>query len=157
MIRENNRESFLIISNISKRANIQQLLTVASAYDFTAILVGMTRILSEIDTSKHKCLMMDELNHVKLYCQSLGVVIIGLEIGDESVSLTSYTFPQSVAIMPGNEGTGLNARQREIVDEFVYIPQYGNGIESLNVTVATTIMIYSYSSRRETRDNLMSA
>lgn len=41
-------------------------------------------------------------------------------------------------------GTGLNQKQRDIANNFVYIPQYGNGIESLNVTVATSIILHRF-------------
>ena len=46
--------------------------------------------------------------------------------------------------MPGNEGTGLSDRQKSVVDYFVYIPQYGHGTASLNVTVATTMVMHRY-------------
>jgi len=46
--------------------------------------------------------------------------------------------------MPGNEGTGLSKRQRLAADSFVYIPQYGDGTASLNVTVATTMVLHQF-------------
>jgi tRNA G18 (ribose-2'-O)-methylase SpoU len=34
--------------------------------------------------------------------------------------------------------------QKGICDEFVYIPQYGNGTASLNVNVATALVLHNF-------------
>jgi tRNA G18 (ribose-2'-O)-methylase SpoU len=44
--------------------------------------------------------------------------------------------------MPGNEGTGLSLNQKQYCDDYVFIPQYRATIESLNVSVATSIVLY---------------
>jgi tRNA G18 (ribose-2'-O)-methylase SpoU len=59
-------------------------------------------------------------------------------------SIIENPFEVSIALMPGNEGTGLSDRQKSVVDYFVYIPQYGHGTASLNVTVATTMVMHRY-------------
>ncbi|BBG93251.1 tRNA/rRNA methyltransferase SpoU family protein [Prunus dulcis] len=41
-------------------------------------------------------------------------------------------------------GTGLSAKELEICDFFVYIPQYGGGTASLNVTVAASIVLHQF-------------
>lgn len=47
-------------------------------------------------------------------------------------------------------GGGLSAKQREICDGFVFIPQYSNnsggtgGMASINVACASAIVLYSY-------------
>ena len=38
----------------------------------------------------------------------------------------------------------MNASQMAICDDFVYIPQYGGGTASLNVTVAASIILQSF-------------
>lgn len=42
------------------------------------------------------------------------------------------------------KGTGLSAKECEICDFFVYIPQYGCGTASLNVTVAASIVLHHF-------------
>jgi tRNA G18 (ribose-2'-O)-methylase SpoU len=49
----------------------------------------------------------------------------------------------STAFLVGNEGTGLSEAQKAVCDHFVYIPQYGNGTASLNVSVAAAIALVS--------------
>ena len=46
--------------------------------------------------------------------------------------------------MPGNEGTGLSVKQKSVCDYFIFIPQYGNGTASLNVNVATSIILHRF-------------
>lgn len=42
------------------------------------------------------------------------------------------------------QGTGLSPKECEICDFFVYIPQYGGGTASLNVTVAASIILHHF-------------
>lgn len=42
------------------------------------------------------------------------------------------------------QGSGLSAKEYEICDFFVYIPQYGCGTASLNVTVAASIVLHHF-------------
>ena len=47
-------------------------------------------------------------------------------------------------IYPMSQGIGMSEPQKLICDEFVYIPQYGNGTASLNVNVATALVLHHY-------------
>ena len=42
------------------------------------------------------------------------------------------------------QGTGLSTAQIRLCDSFVYIPQHGEGTASLNVTVATSIVLHHF-------------
>jgi tRNA C32,U32 (ribose-2'-O)-methylase TrmJ len=42
------------------------------------------------------------------------------------------------------QGQGLSAKQVRLCDSFVYIPQYGGGTASLNVTVAASIILQNF-------------
>ncbi|KAL2922754.1 putative tRNA/rRNA methyltransferase slr0955 [Bienertia sinuspersici] len=47
-------------------------------------------------------------------------------------------------LRPTNPGTGLSVKECEICDYFVYIPQYGSGTASLNVTIAASIVLHQF-------------
>lgn len=47
------------------------------------------------------------------------------------------------------QGTGLSAKECEMCDFFVYIPQYGCGTASLNVTVAASIVLHHFGGQLE--------
>jgi hypothetical protein len=40
----------------------------------------------------------------------------------------------------------MSEKQKVMCDRFIYIPQYGSGTASLNVNVATGLILYQYSS-----------
>ena len=42
------------------------------------------------------------------------------------------------------QGDGLSEKQMALCDDFVYIPQYGQGTASLNVTVAASIVLHQF-------------
>ncbi|KAG1326357.1 putative TrmH family tRNA/rRNA methyltransferase [Cocos nucifera] len=95
--------------------------------------------------------------------------ICGVEITEGAISVTHHPFKKSTAFLLGNEvlsfflifsirfapfnevsvlasekGTGLSEKECEICDFFVYIPQYGGGTASLNVTVAASIVLHHF-------------
>lgn len=67
-----------------------------------------------------------------------------MEITDDALPVTAHPFRRSTAFLFGNEGTGLSQKECEVCDFFVYIPQYGGGTASLNVTVAASIVLHHF-------------
>ncbi len=144
------RGDVLVICGIAKLQNILRLITTAMAHKVNPVIVGAPLVLSET-LNKH----LDEeamyqrvadLNELTVWLAEQGVKeIVGIEITDESQDVGSVDWNskdgQCIAFMPGNEGTGLSDRQKELCTHFVYIPQYGATVESLNVHVATTIVL----------------
>jgi tRNA G18 (ribose-2'-O)-methylase SpoU len=147
MISAMENQQYLILANISKRSNLWQLINVGRAYRFRVIIIGMEKLMESnysIDLSS-ACILFESLDEAKSYLFERNIPVIGIEITDSATPLPSFRFPSPrFALMPGNEGTGLNQKQRNICDLYVFIPQYGHGIESLNVTVATTIIMNEF-------------
>jgi hypothetical protein len=56
----------------------------------------------------------------------------------------AHPFRGPTAFIAGNEGFGLPAEHQALCDHFVYIPQYSEGTASLNVTVATSIVMHHF-------------
>lgn len=149
----------LILANISKRNNLFNLISIAETFGFLPFVVGMSNLLSleDIgqDVSYESCRLSVQktlksivrfrsLVDVRNYLVDRSIPIVSIEITETARSLLNFPFTTAIAFMPGNEGTGLNNKQREVSDSFIYIPQYGDGIESLNVSVATSIVLNLY-------------
>ena len=66
---------------------------------------------------------------------------------ESAISLhnSDEAFTTRMALMPGNEGTGLSPAQKSICDGYIIIPQYGKATASLNVHVASCLVLYRYS------------
>lgn len=142
---------YLIICNINKKSNIIELLNTAQSFQFKCIVVGMQKLLEEVEISTRyddgDFIYMKTIRETKEYLQTMSIPLIGIEINETAVSIISdeHPFSLSIAFMPGNEGQGLSETQKSLCNGFVFIPQFGTGIESLNVNVASSIVLYEYS------------
>ncbi|KAF6145193.1 hypothetical protein GIB67_041388, partial [Kingdonia uniflora] len=141
-------ESTVIVHNIAKRHNVGTMARSATAFGVSElILVGrrdFNAFGSHGSTSHLKFRHFHSLNEVQLYLKHRDFDICGVEITDESLPVNHHPFTKSTAFLLGNEGSGLSAKECEICDFFVYIPQYGCGTASLNVTVAASIVLHQF-------------
>jgi tRNA G18 (ribose-2'-O)-methylase SpoU len=140
---------YLIISNIAKKPNVIQLINTAHAFYFEPILIGAPKIRDNIAPylrlpPEVPVRWFPSLELAREFLLGRNVTVVGIEILESAHSCLDYSFPQRIAIMPGNEGDGMNQKQMKNCDKFVYIPQYGNGTASLNVHVATSLVMYHY-------------
>lgn len=53
----------------------------------------------------------------------------------------SFDFPEKYILVMGGESNGLSEKSRELIDQLISIPKVGQEIESLNVAVATSILV----------------
>ena len=71
-----------------------------------------------------------------------GYYIMGVEQTDKSSKLNNCTLPnQPIAIIMGNEISGVSKKIIDICDEVIEIPQFGTK-HSLNISVATGIVVW---------------
>ncbi|RLN70824.1 hypothetical protein BBJ28_00021873 [Nothophytophthora sp. Chile5] len=141
---------FLILNNVQKVKNIKNMLTSASAFGVCEVfVVGQKKFDLEAHAaflSSLRCPItrLPTLQDCRAHCQTLGIRVIGVEIMANARSISERPFSGDTAFIMGNEGSGMNSAQVAICDEFVYIPQYGGGTASLNVTVAASIILQSF-------------
>jgi len=134
---------YVVICNIAKRKNVCELIVNATAYDFVPVLIGSINLRENIKSRFANVSFYDSLQQFKEFI-SERCPLIGIEIMDTSVSILDYKFQSAIALMPGNEGTGLSLKQKANCDGFIYIPQYGFGTASLNVYIATTVVLHRF-------------
>ena len=137
-------ERYIVITNISKKNNVKFLINAAAAYKFKAILVGWKNEEDLHVSPETPYIALETLDQLTQFLKERSIPLVGVEIIDGAQSVMDDPFTQSIAFMPGNEGTGLSKRQKLISDSFIYIPQYGVGTASLNVYVATTIILHRF-------------
>ena len=78
--------------------------------------------------------------------QNEGFWVVGAS-GESTVELDAATHQGPMALVMGSEGGGLRRLTREVCDALVAIPMPGQ-IESLNVSVATGVLLYDFQHRR---------
>ncbi|KAH9683123.1 SpoU methylase domain-containing protein [Citrus sinensis] len=141
-------ESYVVVHNIAKRHNVGTLARSATAFGVSEmILVGrrdFNAFGSHGSTSHVNFRHFHSLSDARVFLKSKDCDICGVEITDNAVDVTQHPFKKSTAFLLGNEGMGLSAKECEICDFFVYIPQYGGGTASLNVTVAASIVLHHF-------------
>jgi 23S rRNA (guanosine2251-2'-O)-methyltransferase len=67
--------------------------------------------------------------------------LVAIEITDDAIDLYNYTFPKNVAIVLGNEISGVSAELLSKCIATIKIPMYGQK-ESLNVATSCGIVLY---------------
>jgi len=164
-IDKNKKEMHLVITNISKRANIRSLLLTAAAFDVASVFVvgqrsfdfspdspDLPRQLRDSlekkngDTSTNMNITrFDKWQDFMDFKTQQNILLVGVEIHQEAKDIEDYSScEQSIAFLMGNEGQGLNTKHMNSCDGFVRIPQYGGGTASLNVNVAASIILHRY-------------
>ena len=146
----------IILNNIQKPKNIFNLMRSAQVFGVQRVYVVGQRTFDEVqmeETFGIPCQRIDSLQACRehLLEQDPGMKIYGVEILEGAHAVTDYTFPKDHGgiFMFGNEGSGMSKPQMAICDEFLYIPQFGEGTASLNVTCAASIVLHHYSLSRK--------
>lgn len=81
-----------------------------------------------------------------------GVFVFGTALDEMAKPVQDCDLTSDVAIVMGSEGDGIRRLTADTCDQLVYIPMSGNEhghIQSLNVSVATGMMLYEASRQRQ--------
>ena len=141
---------YLIIYGVAKKHNIGNILRCAAAFNVTAVcLIGSRKFQSFGAHGSEVYVPMLFFEDLESCCKDLkeerGVVdILGIEIDESALAVHRHPFRGNTAFMMGEEGHGMNEKQLKLCDGLVYISQYGAGTASLNVCVATSIVLHQF-------------
>jgi tRNA G18 (ribose-2'-O)-methylase SpoU len=142
---------YLLIYNIAKKHNIGTLIRSASAFNIKKVLVlgENKKILkkffgSQGTVKKTEFLFFNDIKSIKDFCKENEIYICGIEIGGESKPVQTQPFKGNTLFILGNEGSGMNYKQKEMCDHLVYIPQYSSKTGSLNVAIAASIIFHHF-------------
>lgn len=158
--KENKKYDFyLLIYNIAKKHNIGTLIRSASAFGIKKVLVlgENKKILkkffgSQGTVKKTEFLFFDDIKSIKEFCKENQIHICGVEIGSDSKPVQSQPFRGNTLFVLGNEGSGMNHKQKEMCDHLVYIPQFSNKTGSLNVAIAASIVFHHFATWAEYKE-----
>eukprot|EP00850_Spirogloea_muscicola_P002526 SM000009S23655 [mRNA] locus=s9:1278251:1281209:- [translate_table: standard] len=144
-------DSYIVVHNVAKRHNIGTLARSATAFGVRELVVVGRRDFSAFGAHGAAGHSVGERRLTPPPCVTAPALqeekacdICGVEIADSALPVSSHSFRRSTAFILGNEGQGLMERELAICDFLVYIPQYGFGTASLNVTVAASIVIHHF-------------
>jgi len=144
--------NWLLLDSIQDPGNVGTMVRTADAAGLTGVILGEGS--AEFYNPKTLRAMQGSNFHIRLCRKSLekmipllqnsGCLVYGTEVSDErATNFLEVKKTDNFAIIVGNEGQGISRNIRNIVDQNLYIPLYGQA-ESLNVSVAAGILIYNF-------------
>jgi 23S rRNA (guanosine2251-2'-O)-methyltransferase len=148
----------LVLDGVTDPHNLGACLRTADAAGVQAVIlpkdksVGITPVVRKVACGAAETLpafLVTNLARSLRTLQDAGVWIYGAA-GEAEQTLYEVDFTGSVAVVLGAEGGGLRRLTREHCDGLVKIPMAGT-VESLNVSVATGVLLYEVVRQRRGR------
>ncbi|CAN6677008.1 unnamed protein product [Malus baccata var. baccata] len=131
-------ECHVVVHNIAKRHNVG---TLARAHR----LRQLNAFGNHGSTTHLLFCHFHSLQDAQLYLKERDCDICGVEITDNALPVKHHTFTKSTAFLLGNEIIIIFYIWRiGNMRLLVYIPQYGGGTASLNVTVGASIVLHQF-------------
>ncbi len=106
-----------------------------------------------ITRGAHRWLLLHREEDVKEGLKRLkeaGFQLVGTGLFPETVHFREVDYTKPTVIIVGHELEGISETVRELADAIVKIPMYGM-VQSLNVSVATGVILYEAERQRESR------
>lgn len=143
-----NRESVVLIEEVSDPRNLGGILRVAECAGFRHVAVTSHRtapVNETVLTSSsgaliflHLCKVKNVRNFLR-HLKADGYWIVGT--GMKGENLYGRSFPRPVCVVLGSEEKGMKRLTEQTCDEVVHIPMAGN-TESLNVSTAAAVVLF---------------
>jgi len=156
----NKKEIYLILQNIRSLYNIGSIFRCADAFSVAKIyLCGYFGFPVEKQIVKigKTALGAEKIISWEHYWQTAKLVkklkqekvkIVALELTSKAMPLKNFKSKFPLALIVGNEVTGITKSILKLVDQTIYIPMHGQK-ESLNVAIATGIALYNINLQRK--------
>ena len=151
---ENKKYNFsVLIFNIQSKHNVKSIINTSLSFNCDKILIigKDKKVLQQFYSNEknqliinEKFLIFNDLEELKEYIKKNNIFVCGIEIGKDCIPIQKEPFKGDTLFVLGNEGMGLNQRQKELCDQYVFIEQYSNKTGSLNVSIAASIIFYHF-------------
>lgn len=145
-------DKVLLVDAVQDPGNLGTLIRTAVAFGFTNVVLGQ----GTVDVYNDKVIRATQgaLFNVSIQAENLvntvaklkssGYKVLASGLSDKAKDIDTIEKTTKVALVVGNEGSGISTNILDMADEKVIIPIQA-GVESLNVAVAGGIMMYYFS------------
>lgn len=146
------RDIYLICQNIRSLFNVGGLFRCADVFGVSKVyLCGYTgypprKEISKVALGAERWIAWERRYQTHTLVKELsaqGVKIIALETGRQTIALPKVEPQFPLALVVGNEVTGVSKTILNLADQVVSIPMFGRK-ESLNVVVAAGVALYQF-------------
>lgn len=143
-----NGKKLLLLDAVQDPGNVGTMIRTADAAGFDGVILGEGTvdlyndkvIRASQGSIFHLPILRTNLFEYTAELKQANIAIWGSTL-EQASPIHELSVPEKVAIIVGNEGAGVNQQLLEEADQRVHIPIFGQA-ESLNVSVATGIMLY---------------
>ena len=145
----------LLLDRIQDPGNLGTIIRSSKAFGIDTVVLGEgcvdlyndKVIRSTQGIGFHMNIVTRNLKELILELKEQEIPVFGTkdEFGDDIRNLTSRD-KEKYALIMGNEGRGVNPEILELCDKYIYI-ELDSDVESLNVAIATSILLYELSRR----------
>lgn len=152
-IPENNSlgNKIIILDNVQDPGNLGTIIRSAKAFNIDTVVLSLNsvkkyneKVIRAAQGMLFKVNVVNkELKYFIPYLKQNGYNVYGTNV-ENGISMDSISFDDKVAIVMGNEGTGISEEIKCILDKNIYI-ETNDECESLNVSVAASIIMYEMS------------
>ncbi|AUD64401.1 23S rRNA (guanosine(2251)-2'-O)-methyltransferase RlmB [Tenericutes bacterium MZ-XQ] len=146
---QSQRQKFIILDGIEDPHNLGAIMRTAEATNLTGIImskkgqVPLNQTVAKVSSGaiEHvKVILVSNINQAIEILKQHRVLVVGTD-GNTNQTYDDIPKDQSIAVVMGNEGSGMRPLVKKHCDLLVKIPMYGK-INSLNVSVAAALMMY---------------
>jgi 23S rRNA (guanosine2251-2'-O)-methyltransferase len=146
---------FLLLDLIQDPQNLGTLLRTAEAMGVHGVIIPSAHsalitpavVNASSGASEHLLIAQFNLAQAIDRIKALDVWVVGLDEDTHAKDPSQINLGMGLAIVVGNEGSGLRDLVRKSCDEIMYLPMFGK-VESLNAAVAGSIALYLARSAR---------
>ncbi len=148
--------SFLLLDGIEDPQNFGAILRTSACARVHAVIVAARR-RAPLSAAVVKAsagavfsvpiVEVSNLHQAARYLKTQGVWLVAAA-GEAEMSYTDFDWRRHTALLMGAEGRGVSHLLRQVADEQVRIPLLGD-VESLNVSVATGVLLFESLRQRE--------
>ncbi|WP_261800406.1 RNA methyltransferase [Paenibacillus sp. PAMC21692] len=145
----------VVLDGLRDPGNVGTIIRSADAVGADAVLLGKGSVdlfnpkvvRSTMGSLFHLPIVEGDLAELLPLAGDRGIKRVGTSLQADH-SCYGYDWKQPTWLLMGNESNGLSAAVRELMDESVIIPMRGRA-ESLNVAMATTVLLFEAARQRE--------
>lgn len=144
--------NILILDDIQDPGNLGTIIRSAVAFGIDTIVASKNTVdIYNLKTIRSSEGMLFNINYLKRdLFEFIPTIKDNYHIYNtnvkEGISLKDIKITKPYALIMGNEGSGVKQELQDLADEFIYIPM-DKKCESLNVAMATSIILYELSTR----------
>lgn len=144
----------IILDNVQDPGNLGTIIRSAKAFDIDTIVLSIDTVKKYNEKVVRAAqgmlfkvnVVTKDLRYFIPYIKNLGYKVYGTNVVN-GVDVENIKNDGKIAVVMGNEGNGIGKDILKLLDENIYIKMNDN-CESLNVAVATSIIMYELNKKR---------